>query len=59
MFQIPFIAMYRKEQCLSLLTDPDQGEIDDNNVEKSERNPTIKWHKVNGISGEQHFYYLN
>ncbi|XVF82582.1 hypothetical protein PTKIN_Ptkin16aG0061200 [Pterospermum kingtungense] len=40
---IPFIAMYRKEQCLSLLKDPEQQEVDDADQDKT---PTIKWHKV-------------
>ncbi|XVF00136.1 hypothetical protein REPUB_Repub03eG0259000 [Reevesia pubescens] len=42
---IPFIAMYRKEQCLSLLQDPDPHEVDDDQ-DKSEKTPTIKWHRV-------------
>ncbi|KAA3478359.1 transcription elongation factor SPT6-like [Gossypium australe] len=43
---IPFIAMYRKEQCLSLLQDPEPHEVDDIDQEKSDKKPTIKWHKV-------------
>ncbi|KAG8490681.1 hypothetical protein CXB51_013812 [Gossypium anomalum] len=43
---IPFIAMYRKEQCLSLLQDPEPHEVDDLDQEKSDKKPTIKWHKV-------------
>ncbi|XVF24560.1 hypothetical protein REPUB_Repub13aG0138700 [Reevesia pubescens] len=43
---IPFIAMYRKEQCLSLLQDPEQPEVDDVDQDKSEKSPTIKWHRV-------------
>ncbi|XP_022765684.1 transcription elongation factor SPT6 homolog isoform X1 [Durio zibethinus] len=43
---IPFIAMYRKEQCLSLLQDPEQLEVDDVHHDKSEKTPTIKWHRV-------------
>ncbi|PON81487.1 Transcription elongation factor [Trema orientale] len=39
--EIPFIAMYRKEECLSLLKDSE-----DNNQDKSERIPTVKWHKL-------------
>ena len=38
--------MYRKEQCLSLLEDPeddDAGNIDENG---SERKPALKLHKV-------------
>ncbi|KHG09405.1 Transcription elongation factor SPT6 [Gossypium arboreum] len=42
---IPFIAMYRKEQCLSLLQDPEQHEVDDDQ-DKSEKAPTMKWHRV-------------
>ncbi|CAL9765594.1 unnamed protein product [Musa acuminata subsp. burmannicoides] len=37
---IPFISMYRKELCLSLLKDPD-AETPDN-----EETPKMKWHKV-------------
>ncbi|WRX12165.1 Spt6 acidic [Theobroma cacao] len=43
---IPFIATYRKEQCLSLLKDPEQHEVDDVDQDKSEKTPTIKWHRV-------------
>ncbi|XP_011040704.1 PREDICTED: transcription elongation factor SPT6-like isoform X1 [Populus euphratica] len=42
---IPFIAMYRKEECLSLLKDPEQCE-DDENPYDTGRIPTFKWHKV-------------
>ncbi|KAL9361261.1 hypothetical protein Peur_044046 [Populus x canadensis] len=42
---IPFIAMYRKEECLSLLKDPEQHE-DDENPYDTGRIPTFKWHKV-------------
>ncbi|CAN8238192.1 unnamed protein product [Cochlearia groenlandica] len=38
--EIPFIAMYRKEQCRSLLNSADIEEI---NIEKK---PETKWHKV-------------
>ncbi|KAL0000595.1 hypothetical protein SO802_014376 [Lithocarpus litseifolius] len=43
---IPFIAMYRKEECLSLLKDPEQPEDDDENQDKNEKTPTLKWHKL-------------
>ncbi|PPR92538.1 hypothetical protein GOBAR_AA28127 [Gossypium barbadense] len=43
---IPFIAMYRKEQCLSLLQDPEPHEVDDIDQEKPDKKPTIKWHKI-------------
>ncbi|CAJ1888036.1 unnamed protein product [Sphenostylis stenocarpa] len=39
---IPFIAMYRKEECLSLLKDLEQPEASDEN----DKTPTLKWHKV-------------
>ncbi|PON78960.1 Transcription elongation factor [Parasponia andersonii] len=39
--EIPFIAMYRKEECLSLLKDSE-----DKNQDNSERIPTLKWHKL-------------
>ncbi|KAF9679491.1 hypothetical protein SADUNF_Sadunf06G0020400 [Salix dunnii] len=42
---IPFIAMYRKEECLSLLKDPEQHEADENPYD-TDRIPTFKWHKV-------------
>lgn len=45
LLQIPFIATYRKEECLSLLKDPD---VD--NQDKSDRTPTLKWHKVQFIT---------
>ncbi|XP_048603156.1 transcription elongation factor SPT6 homolog isoform X3 [Brassica napus] len=38
--EIPFIAMYRKEQCRSLL---DSSDISELNIEKK---PETKWHKV-------------
>ncbi|XP_050210070.1 transcription elongation factor SPT6 homolog [Mercurialis annua] len=41
---VPFIAMYRKEECLSLLKDPDQH--DDDSYDKSDTPPMLKWHKV-------------
>lgn len=47
-FQIPFIAMYRKEECLSLLKDHE-----DDNKDKSEITPTLKWHKVNAFNMDQ------
>ncbi|XWS08222.1 hypothetical protein CRYUN_Cryun41cG0061200 [Craigia yunnanensis] len=43
---IPYIAMYRKEQCLSLLKDPEQHEVDDVDQDKSDKPPIIKWHRV-------------
>lgn len=38
--------MYRKEECSSLLKDPENLEVDDENHDKSDRTPMLKWHKV-------------
>lgn len=43
---VPFIAMYRKEECLSLLRDPDQHELFNENQDNKDKPPTLKWHKV-------------
>ncbi|KAL1352205.1 hypothetical protein HN51_016203 [Arachis hypogaea] len=43
---IPFIAMYRKEECLSLLKDLERSEDGDENWDKNNKTPTLKWHKV-------------
>ncbi|GJX76135.1 transcription elongation factor SPT6 [Tanacetum coccineum] len=49
---VPFIAMYKKEKCRSLLSDPDpQADKDQKNgQDKDEKNdpdqPRLKWHKV-------------
>lgn len=40
---VPFIAAYRKEECLSLLTDSDQHE---DNRSKSDHKPRVRWHKI-------------
>lgn len=45
-FQIPFIAMYRKEECLSLLKDPEHLELEDESQDKNDRPSVLKWHKV-------------
>lgn len=39
--------MYRKEECLSLLKDLEQNEVNNDNNDDFERTPTLKWHKVN------------
>ncbi|KAL0359667.1 UNVERIFIED_CONTAM: Transcription elongation factor SPT6 [Sesamum angustifolium] len=41
---VPFIAMYRKEEILSLLKDPNEPEVDIEN--DPNQKPTLKWHKV-------------
>lgn len=43
---VPFIAMYRKEDCLSLLKDPEHIDLDDKNLDKNEKASSLKWHKV-------------
>ncbi|XP_021816843.1 transcription elongation factor SPT6 homolog [Prunus avium] len=43
---IPFIAMYRKEECLSLLKDPEHLELEDESQDKNDRPSVLKWHKV-------------
>ncbi|KAJ7976530.1 Transcription elongation factor spt6 [Quillaja saponaria] len=43
---IPFIAMYRKEECPSLFKDMELLETNDDIWDKNEKTPTIKWHKV-------------
>ncbi|GFY88174.1 global transcription factor group B1 [Actinidia rufa] len=42
---LPFVTMYRKEECLSLLRDPEQHETDFENQNKPDQQPTIRWHK--------------
>ncbi|KAA8517882.1 hypothetical protein F0562_015329 [Nyssa sinensis] len=43
---VPFIAMYRKEECLSLFKDPEQHNADVENQKRSDGKPTLRWHKV-------------
>uniref|UniRef100_A0A2P2KHS7 Transcription elongation factor spt6 n=1 Tax=Rhizophora mucronata TaxID=61149 RepID=A0A2P2KHS7_RHIMU len=43
---IPFIAMYRKEQCSSLLKEYEHYEADDENRDQSGKAPMLKWHKL-------------
>ena len=38
--------MYRKEQCLSLLKDPKEGEMENDEGEEIEGVPKMKCHKV-------------
>ncbi|CAH1432120.1 unnamed protein product [Lactuca virosa] len=42
---VPFIAMYRKEECMSLFKDPEPQD-DKVSENKSEKKPTLRWHKV-------------
>ncbi|GAB4839170.1 Transcription elongation factor spt6, partial [Ancistrocladus abbreviatus] len=41
-FDVPFIAMYRKDECSTLLKDPEGNYTDDMNHDK----PALRWHKV-------------
>ncbi|KAL3533413.1 hypothetical protein ACH5RR_006934 [Cinchona calisaya] len=43
---VPFIAMYRREECLSLLKDPGLHESDNEDQNNSDKKPTLKWHKM-------------
>ncbi|CAA3013552.1 transcription elongation factor SPT6 homolog [Olea europaea subsp. europaea] len=43
---VPFIAMYRKEEILSLLKDPDQPETDIESLNDPNQKPRLRWHKV-------------
>ncbi|KAL2337306.1 hypothetical protein Fmac_011752 [Flemingia macrophylla] len=45
-YDIPFIAMYRKEQCLSLLEDPKPDELENILLNDIERKFKLKWHKM-------------
>lgn len=43
---VPFVAMYRKEECLSLLKDPEQHELDNDDQNNSDKKPSLRWHKM-------------
>ncbi|KAB2083926.1 hypothetical protein ES319_A05G299700v1 [Gossypium barbadense] len=44
-FDVPFIAMYRKEQCLSLLDDFEQNEAENEDNDDVGQARQLKWHK--------------
>ncbi|TYH25950.1 hypothetical protein ES288_A03G210700v1 [Gossypium darwinii] len=44
-FDVPFIAMYRKEQCLSLLDDFEQNEVENEDNDDVGQARQLKWHK--------------
>ncbi|KAK5785396.1 hypothetical protein PVK06_039978 [Gossypium arboreum] len=44
-FDVPFIAMYRKEQCLSLLDNFEQNEAENEDNDDVEQVGQLKWHK--------------
>ncbi|XP_042510385.1 transcription elongation factor SPT6 homolog isoform X2 [Macadamia integrifolia] len=45
-YDIPFIAMYRKEACPTLLGGPVQDEAEGGEGDNAHKKPRIKWHKV-------------
>lgn len=46
LYQVPFIAMYRKEECGSLFKDQESQEAGMENQYDSVQKPTLRWHKV-------------
>ncbi|XP_011034669.1 PREDICTED: transcription elongation factor SPT6-like isoform X2 [Populus euphratica] len=45
-YDIPFIAMYRKEKCLGMLEDPGEDGIQNECSNDTEGKPRVKWHKI-------------
>ncbi|KAK8629753.1 hypothetical protein V6N13_078582 [Hibiscus sabdariffa] len=45
-FDVPFIAMYRKEQCMSLLDDIERNEAENEDNAAAGQEGKLKWHKV-------------
>ncbi|MQL71470.1 hypothetical protein Taro_003793, partial [Colocasia esculenta] len=43
---IPFIAMYRKELCLSLVKDPNRDMAENDETDSTERTLELRWHKA-------------
>lgn len=43
---VPFIAMYRKEECMSLLKDPEEDETSDDGPNNSDKKPAVRRQKV-------------
>nr|GEW21437.1 transcription elongation factor SPT6-like isoform X1 [Tanacetum cinerariifolium] len=44
-FEVPYIAIYSKEECQSMFKDQEQGDME--NLYDFNQNPTLRWHKVN------------
>nr|GEW21438.1 integrase, catalytic core [Tanacetum cinerariifolium] len=42
-FEVPYIAIYRKEECQSMFKDQEQGDME--NLYDFNQNPTLRWHK--------------
>ncbi|KAK5775748.1 hypothetical protein PVK06_043687 [Gossypium arboreum] len=57
-FDIPFIAMYCKEQCLSLLDDFEQNEAENEDNDDVGQAGQLKWHKVLWIIKELDMWFL-
>ncbi|KAB2061909.1 hypothetical protein ES319_A10G118100v1 [Gossypium barbadense] len=57
-FDVPFIAMYRKEQCLSLLDDFEQNEAENEDNDDVGQAGQLKWHKVLWIIKELDMWLL-
>ncbi|KAB2052042.1 hypothetical protein ES319_A12G092400v1 [Gossypium barbadense] len=57
-FDIPFIAMYRKQQCLSLLDDFEQNEAENEDNDDVGQAGQLKWHKVLWIIKELDMWFL-
>ncbi|XP_016742276.1 transcription elongation factor SPT6 homolog isoform X2 [Gossypium hirsutum] len=57
-FDVPFIAMYRKEQCLSLLDDFEKNEAENEDNDDVEQAGQLKWHKVLWIIKELDMWLL-
>ncbi|KAK5832898.1 hypothetical protein PVK06_016706 [Gossypium arboreum] len=55
---VPFIAMYRKEQCLSLLDDFEQNEAENEDNDDVGQARQLKWHKVLWIIKELDMWLL-
>ncbi|XP_057506714.1 LOW QUALITY PROTEIN: transcription elongation factor SPT6 homolog [Actinidia eriantha] len=43
---VPFIAMYRKEECLSIFRDPEQNDVDIENQNKPDQKRKMRWNQV-------------
>ncbi|KAG4174717.1 hypothetical protein ERO13_A11G138500v2 [Gossypium hirsutum] len=57
-FDVPFMAMYWKEQCLSLLDDFEQNEAENEDNDDVGQARQLKWHKVLWIIKELDMWLL-
>ncbi|XP_050882451.1 transcription elongation factor SPT6 homolog isoform X9 [Lathyrus oleraceus] len=58
-YDIPFIAMYRKEQCPSLLRDGKQDDSESTLLNDGEGKPKLNWHKILWIIKELDIKWLH